>query len=143
MKEAGYAEHTAKKHSGRLYDDPEFQKLLNERLPHDLITQKHNELLTAKNYTTIQMPKTMTQEEASEAVAKLGVEIICTVENINGVQWDVMVAHTDRKTVMKAVELAYRVRGGEAPTKNENLNMNVSVDLSEVFKRSMEFRAQR
>ena len=106
------------------------QNAIQESLKDEDLALKHKQLLNQKKIEYFVFPKKMSDEEITEKVNNVGIEIINIQEGEKG---KYAFYHTaDAQTQKGALEMAYKIKGTYAPTKSINLNLEAEIDPEDI-----------
>lgn len=146
MLEAGYSESYA--HTGLISQTEEWKELIEQHLPEDLLTHVHQDLLVSSNIGKIPFGYNTSDAEIRNTLDGLGLEIIgIEIVYKNGdedmpIGKDVRVKQPDRNTRLKAIDLAYKLRGSYAPDKLDVNDSQASKRLEKLREEKSELKAR-
>lgn len=128
MIEAGYSPRTAKTPQKLTESDAWKESIGGEYLSMDSLSRAHQELLDSKRFEYFVFPKTMSDEEITEKVNDIGVEVVNISEGEKGKYAFYKII--DPNARKSALDMAYKLKGSYAPEKNVNLNVEIADDSS-------------
>lgn len=148
MKQAGYSAAIAK-NPALIMESKTFKQLLEENLPEDLVTKRHQELLssaTINHYEFYSHGKTNSKAKATGKHHLSDEEIRTLVESVAGCKLiyikqfgtGTKVAYfsqPDNRSRKDAIDLAYKLRGSFAPEKSLNVNITKNVNANPKVKK--------
>lgn len=115
--EAGYSPEYARSPS-KLLKSKNFQELLNENLPDDLLTKVHNDALEAKNVDSFVFPLALENDEIKELITGWGFKL--TKISTGQTNKRAYYAHPDHKIRLDAVKEAYKIKNKYPAEKHQH-----------------------
>lgn len=133
--EAGYSKYTARK-PAQVFGSASFRALLDEILPSEKLTEKHKELLDARELKTMEFPLDMADEDIADILKSAGLKL----EHISISSSSEKIAYFTRsipKVALSALDMCYKVQGHYVAAKESEKPM---IDLVALFNGAMELR---
>lgn len=124
LEKVGYSKNLVKQ-PGRVIQAEGVQQELAQLLPDEYLDEAHRELLDQKKIEYFVFPNKMSDEEITDKVNDIGIEIINIQKSARGkYAFYSVIDVTARKA---ALDMAYKLKGSYAPEKRESVNLNVNV----------------
>lgn len=130
MREAGYSEATINNPKD-LTESKGWKELLEEYLPDSLLSQKHKELLNAKQVQRFIFPTRIKDEEIIATVNEAGFKVITIRPSPMGKM--AFYSIENAKAMKDALDMAYKLKGMYAPDKSIHLNVDAQMDNEELL----------
>lgn len=134
MRRAGYAPSTVNVPKD-LTGTKTWKQLIKKYLNEEELAKKHEELLNQTQFAYFVFPKSLSDEEITEKVSAVGVEVVVIRESDKGKY--AFYKTIDAQARKAALDMAYKLRGSYAPEKSVNVNMEVepTEDVKELTKK--------
>jgi hypothetical protein len=108
MREAGYSESYAR-NPQKIKETKTWQEYLDEYIPDEQVAVAHKALLGAQRVSRMEFPASLTDDEVAEIIASSGRSVLVLKRSKKTVS--VAFAEPDFTTQVRAIDLAYKVKG--------------------------------